>query len=104
MGFLDDVVVKNLFASAGDTRDMGLFPGSWRPSGVGNDNSFQYSCLENPMDRGVWWSTVHGITKIRKDQAHTEYTHTHTHTQKHKFSYTLQVNLNMKCIMNNLSF
>ena len=102
MGFLDDVEVKNLFASAGDTRDMGLFPGSWRPSGVGNDNSFQYSCLENPMDRGVWWSTVHGITKIRKDQAHTEYTH--THTQKHKFSYTLQVNLNMKCIMNNLSF
>ena len=42
--------------------DLGLIPGSGR-SGEGNDYSFQCSCLENPMDRGAWWATVHGVTK-----------------------------------------
>jgi len=44
------LVVKNPFASAGDTRDMGLIPGSGRSPGKGNSNPLQYSCLENPMD------------------------------------------------------
>ena len=44
-------------------RDVGLIPGSGRSPGVGNGNSFQYSCLENAMDRGVWQATVHGATK-----------------------------------------
>ena len=54
LGFPGDPVVKNLLANAGD---MGLIPGSGRSPGVGNDNSFQYSCLENSMDRGAWWAT-----------------------------------------------
>ena len=48
------LVVKNLPADAGDARDMGLSPGSGRSPGVGNGNPLQYSCLENPMDRGAW--------------------------------------------------
>ena len=42
---------------------MGLIPGSGRSPGEGNGNPLQYSCLENPMDRGAWWATVHGVTK-----------------------------------------
>ena len=52
--------VKNLPAKAGD---MGLIPGSGRFPGEGNGRPFQYSCLENPMDRGAWWAPVHGVTK-----------------------------------------
>ena len=40
-----------------------MIPGSGRSPGGGNGNPFQYSCLENPMDRGAWWATVHGVTK-----------------------------------------
>ena len=43
--------------------DTGSFPGSGRSPGGGNSNPLQYSCLENPMDRGAWWATVHGFTK-----------------------------------------
>ena len=60
LGFPDNSVVKNPPASAGDT---GSIPGSGRSPGEGNGNPFQYSCLGNPMDRGAWWATVHGITK-----------------------------------------
>ena len=56
------LVVKNLPANAGDRRDAGLIPGSGR-SGEGNGNPFQYSCLENPMDRGVWQALVHKIAE-----------------------------------------
>ena len=56
-------VVKNLPANAGDTRDTGSIPGLGRSPGGGNGNPLQYSCLENPMDRGAWWATVHGVTK-----------------------------------------
>ena len=44
-------------------REPGLIPGSGRSSGEGNGNPLQYSCLENPMDKGSWWVTVHGVTK-----------------------------------------
>ena len=47
----------------GDIRDKGSIPGSGRSPGEGNGNSLQYSCLGNPMFRGAWWATVHGITK-----------------------------------------
>ena len=57
------LVVKNPPANAGDIRDTGLIPVLWRSSGGGHGNSFQYSCLENPMDRGAWRATVHGVTK-----------------------------------------
>ena len=56
-------MVKNLPANAGDIRDAGLIPRSGRSPGGGHGNSHQYSCLENPVDRGAWWATVHGITK-----------------------------------------
>ena len=57
------LVVKNLPANAGDARDMSSIPGSGRFSGVGNGNPLQYSCLENPIDKGDWWATVHGAVK-----------------------------------------
>ena len=48
-----------------DTGDPGLIPGSERSPGGGHGNPLQYSCLENPMDRGTWWATVHGVAKSR---------------------------------------
>ena len=57
------LVVKNPPANAGDVRDKGLIPGSGRFPGEGNGYPLQYSCLENPMDRGAWWATVHGVEK-----------------------------------------
>ena len=62
MGFQVVLVVKNLPANAGDAGDMGLIPGSGR-SPRGNGNPLQYSCVENPMDRGVWQVTVNGVIK-----------------------------------------
>ena len=56
-------MVKNLLANAGDIKDMDSIPGWGRSPGGGNGNPLQYSCLENPMDRGAWWATVHTITK-----------------------------------------
>ena len=57
------LVVKNPPANAGDARDMGLISGLGRSPGRGHGNALQYSCLENPMDRGAWWATVHGVTR-----------------------------------------
>ena len=54
MGFQGGTVVKNLLANSGDTRGVGLIPESGRSPGEGNGNPLQYSCLENPMDRGAW--------------------------------------------------
>ena len=53
--------------SACSARDPGLIPGSGRPPGEGNGNPFQYSSLENPMDRGDWRATVHRVTRVRHD-------------------------------------
>ena len=49
--------------SACNVGDLSLIPGSGKPSGEGNDYPLQYSFLENSMDRGAWWATVHGVTK-----------------------------------------
>ena len=65
---------KESVCSAGDP---GLIPGSGRCPGEGNDNPFQYSYLENPMDRGAWWPTVHGIDRVGHDWV------TNTLTQDH---------------------
>ena len=59
-------MVKNLPANTGDARDRSLFPKSGRSPGDGNGNPVQYPCLENPMDRGAWWATVHGVTESDK--------------------------------------
>ena len=55
------IVVKNLPASAGDIRDMGLIPRSGRSPGAGNGNPLQYSFLENFIDRGAWWAAIHRV-------------------------------------------
>ena len=58
-------MVKNPSAKAGDIRDVGLIPGSGRsPRGV-HGNPLQYSSLENPIDKGAWWATVHRVAKSR---------------------------------------
>ena len=68
-GLLNDFpgssVGKESTCNAGDTGDEGSIPGWGRSPGEGNDNPLQYSCLENPMDRGACRATVHGVTKSR---------------------------------------
>ena len=61
--FQGALVVKNLPANAGDVRDVGSIPQSRRSSGGGHGHPLQYSCLENPVDRGAWRDTVHGVTE-----------------------------------------
>ena len=56
-------MVKNPPANVGDTRDVGSVPGLGRSPEIGNGDPLQDSCLENPMDRGGWWATVHGVAK-----------------------------------------
>ena len=69
------LVVKNLPATEGDVRDMGLIPGSGRFPGRGHGNPIQYSYLENPMDRGAWRATVRSIAEL--DMTKSTCTHTH---------------------------
>ena len=56
-------VVNILPVNARDTGDMDMIPGWGRSPGGGNGNPLQYSCLENPMDRGAWWAIVHGVAE-----------------------------------------
>ena len=64
LGFPDSSVGKESSCNAGD---LGMIPGLGRSSGEGNGNLLQYSCLENPMDRGAWWATVHGAARVGHD-------------------------------------
>ena len=66
-GFPGVSVVKKLPAIAGDTRNPGSIPGLGRSPGEGNENPLQYSCLENPMDRGARRAIVHGVTRVGHD-------------------------------------
>ena len=80
-------MVKNSPTNAGDTGDTGSIPGLERYPGEGNGNSLQYSYLENSMDRGAWWATIHSHKESdMTERAHT-YTHAcvraHTHTNTH---------------------
>ena len=59
----DHLGVSDVKASASNVGDPGSIPGSGRSPGEGNGNPLQYSCLENPMDRGAWQATVHGVAK-----------------------------------------
>ena len=74
MGFPGGSEVRE---SACNMGDLGLIPGKGRSPGECNGNPLQYSCLENPMDGGVWWSTVHGVAK---ETDTTERLHFHIHT------------------------
>ena len=62
-GFPQWLSSKESACNAGDTRDLGSIPGLGRSPGGRYGNPLQYSCLENPMDRGAWWATVHGVAK-----------------------------------------
>ena len=62
-------MIRNLPANAEDIGDVSSVPGSGRSLGGGNINPLQYSCLGNPMDRGTWWATVHGIAKSDMTEA-----------------------------------
>ena len=73
-GFPSGSVVKNPPANAGDIRDVDSTPRLGRSPGDGNGYPLQYSCLENPMDRGAQWATVHGVAESDM----TEHTHTPT--------------------------
>ena len=57
-------MLKNPPANAEDIRDLGLIPGLGRSLGGENGNPFQYLCLENPVDRGAWQATIHGVTEL----------------------------------------
>ena len=57
-------MVENLSANTGDIRNVGMISGSERSHVEGHGNPLQDSCLDNPMDRGTWWATVHGVTKV----------------------------------------
>ena len=74
-------MVKNLPASAGDARDLGPIPGWGRATREENGNPLQHSCLKNPMDRGDWQATVHGIVKSQ-DTIEWAYTYTYTYTRR----------------------
>ena len=63
------MVLKNQPAKAGDIGDAGLIPGSGRSPGGGHGNPLQYSCLKNPMDRGVWKGTVHTVAELDMTKA-----------------------------------
>ena len=63
------LVIKSPPASAGDVRDTGSIPGSERSPGGGLGNPLQYSCLQNPVDRGAWWAAVHVITESGRTEA-----------------------------------
>ena len=74
-------VVKNLPASAGGAEDVGSIPGLGRSPGEGNGSPFQYSCLENPMDRRAWRAAVHGVAELDTAEHVRACTHTcNTHT------------------------
>ena len=78
--------VKNLPANSGDTREVGLIPGLGKTPRVGNGNPLQYSCLENSMNRGVCWVTVHGVAELDKTE------HTYMHNKEvHRIKYNQSV-------------
>ena len=65
--FPGGTAVKNPLANAGEAGDSGSIHVSGRHPGVGNGNPFQYSCLENSMDREAWWATLHGVAEVGQD-------------------------------------
>ena len=80
--------------SAYNARDAGLIPGLGRSPGEGNGYPRQYPCLENSMDRGAWWATVHRVAKKSDTtwQLNNNYTHTHTHTHTYvAYKYVIKL-------------
>ena len=84
------LVVKNPPATAGDIRDVGLILGLGRSPGEVNGNLLQYSCLENPMDRGVWWAIVHKVEQSWTRLKRLSMIHTH---EKQNLLYWCTMNI-----------
>ena len=82
-------MVRNLPANAGDGGDLGLIPGSGISPGGDHGNPFQYSCLENPIDRGAWWSTVHRVAKSQTRLKQLSTVHKGTLMKVHKRKVTM---------------
>ena len=80
------LVVKKPAANAGDVRDAGSVPGLGSSPAGGHSNPLQYSCLENPMDRGAWQATVHVVTRVRHDLATKPPTRILGNLQRHKIN------------------
>ena len=72
---------KESTCQAGDAGDLGSIPGLGRFPRVGNGNALQYSCLENPMDRGAWQATVHGIAKSQTQLSEPRISHKQNYTR-----------------------
>ena len=89
-------MVKNPPANAEGIRELGSIPGSRRSPGEGNGYLFRYSCLENPMDRGAWWATVH---RDAKSQTQLKRLNTHNTTYKKNSIKFLIVNINCMLII-----
>ena len=88
------LVVKNSPSNAGDTGDAGWIPESGRSPGGANSSPLQYSCLENPMDRGAWWAMVHGIARVGRDW-----------TSKHRWKpsfYNQSIDINIFILLHHL--
>ena len=79
--FQGALVVKKLPTNSGDITDTGSTPGSGRSPGGGNGNPLQYSCQDNPIDRGAWWATVRGGDK---ESDRTEHTRRYGQTALHR--------------------
>ena len=84
------LIVRNLPANVGDLRDAGLIPGLGRCPGGMHGKPLQYSCLENPMDRGAWWASVHGVSK--------SWTRLSTHTWTHLNVFHKTLNLTVQIV------
>ena len=89
IGFWSGSVVKTLPANAGDTRAIGSIPGLGKSKGR-NGILFRYSCLENPMDRGVWRVIVHGVAESTTWLSNWAHTHIHTRTHVTPWIQTVQ--------------
>ena len=90
------LVIKNLPANAGDTRDMGLIPGSARSPGGGLGNPLQYSCLENTMDRRAWRATVHRVAK-RQTRLKQLSMQTRTHAEEESYGLKTRQRKEPRC-------
>ena len=80
--------IKNLPANAGDLGDTGSIPRWGRSPGGGHGNPHQYSCLGNPVDRGAWWATIHGISESDTTEA-TEHTYMQEAEERPELTFSL---------------